>query len=497
MDVVKKIRCDIAVIGGGNAGLVAALEAKNRGAHVLIIEKAPQKARGGNSRHSEALFRVATEGTKDYLPLLEGAQLPKGEIEIEPYSKDDFYNKVIKLSEGLSNRTLTEIFVDRSLETVTWMKEQGLQWELNPLHVAKIGDKLLWSAGQIPLRALGSGEGLVEQLYGIVEKQNIEVMYETAARSLIMDAQGKVCGVVVSALEGLIQIDAKSVILACGGFQANPAWRRRYLGENWDLVKLRGTRYDTGDGLKMAIDMGAQLAGHWGGCHASVVSEDSPMIEAASGGSERYSYPYCIMVNREGERFVDEGEDLQVFTYAKFGKEIAKQPGGVAFQIFDAKAIPLLRSTYQNVEKVECGSLEELAEALDINVGKFLKTVAAYNAAIVNEDKPFLMYKRDDRRTRGLNPDKTNWAQKVDTPPYQAYAVVCGLTMTYGGLKANEKSQVIDTADRPIKGLYAVGEITGGFFYHNYPSGTGLVRGAVMGRIAGAEAFSFSRLSHQ
>ena len=221
------------------------------------------------------------------------------------------------------------------------------------------------------------------------------------------------------------------------------------------------------------------------------------MIEAASAGSERYSYPFCIMVNREGERFVDEGEDLQVFTYAKFGKEIAKQPGGVAFQIFDAKVIPILRSTYDNVEKVECVSLEELAEALDINVEKFLKTIKTYNEAIINEDKPFLMHMRDDRRTKGLNPDKTNWAQRIDMPPYQAYAVVCGLTMTYGGLKANEKSQVIDTADRPIKGLYAVGEITGGFFYHNYPSGTGLIRGAVMGRIAGTEAVSYCRSYNQ
>lgn len=493
MEVKKKISYDIVVVGGGNAGLVAALEANNRGANVLIIEKAPQKARGGNSRHSEGLFRIATEGTKDYAPLLAGTQLPKEEIEIEPYSKDDFYNKVIKLSEGLANRTFTETFVDKSLETVTWMKEQGVQWELNPLHVAKVGNKLFWSSGQLALRALGSGEGLVEMLYGIVERRGIDVLYETAARSLIMDSNGKVSGVVAGSPDGLIQVDAKSIILACGGFQANPAWRRRYLGENWDLVKLRGTRYDTGDGIKMAVDIGAQLAGHWGGCHASVVSEDSPMIEAASGGSERYSYPYCIMVNRNGERFVDEGEDLQVFTYAKFGKETAKQPGGVAFQIFDAKVIPILRSTYQNVQKVEATSLAELAEELDINKEKFLKTVKIYNEAIINDDRPFIMYKRDGRCTKGLNPDKTNWAQKIDTPPYQAFAVVCGLTMTYGGLKMNEKAQVIDTADRPIKGLYAVGEITGGFFYHNYPSGTGLIRGAVMGRISAAEAVSYCK----
>jgi tricarballylate dehydrogenase len=211
------------------------------------------------------------------------------------------------------------------------------------------------------------------------------------------------------------------------------------------------------------------------------------MIEAASAGSERYSYQYCIMLNRNGERFVDEGEDFIVFTYAKFGKEILKQPGSVAFQIYDAKTIPLLRVEYQNALRVESNSLEELAEEMDINVEQFMKTIKEFNEAII-DDKPFIHYRLDGRRTKGLKPDKTNWAQKIDTPPYYAYAVVCGLTMTYGGLKTNEKAQVIDTSDHPIPGLYAVGEITGGFFYHNYPSGTGLVRGAVMGRIAGAEA---------
>jgi tricarballylate dehydrogenase len=303
-----------------------------------------------------------------------------------------------------------------------------------------------------------------------------------------MNGEGRVYGVQAKGPGGFLQIDAKNVILSCGGFQANPAWRRRYLGENWDLVKLRGTRYDTGDGVEMALRVGAQLAGHWGGCHASIVSEDSPMIEAASAGSERYSYQYGIMVNREGKRFLDEGEDFLVYTYAKFGKEISKQPGGVAFQIFDAKTIPILRPEYQKAVKVESNSLKELAEELDINVETFLQTVKTFNEAIFNDDQPFLTYKLDGRSTKGLNPDKTNWAQKMDKPPFQAYAVVCGLTMTYGGLKTNEKAQVIDTSDQPIPGLYAVGEVTGGFFYHNYPSGTGLVRGAVMGRIAGAEA---------
>ena len=237
----------------------------------------------------------------------------------------------------------------------------------------------------------------------------------------------------------------------------------------------------------MATDIGAQTAGHWGGVHASMVSEDSPMIEAAAAGSERYSYPLGIMVNRGGERFVDEGEDFQVFTYAKFGKEILRQQGSVAFQIFDAKTIPMLRPSYQNAERAESDTLEELAEELDIDVDGFLKTIKAFNGAVL-DNQPFVEYKLDGLRTRGLEIDKTNWAQRIDTPPFQAYAVVCGLTMTYGGLKTNEKTQVIDTSDRPLKGLYAVGEITGGFFYHNYPSGTGLPRGAVMGRIAASEA---------
>lgn len=488
MEVKKNVNCDVLVVGGGNAGLVTAIEAKNGGAHVLLIEKAPKRARGGNSRHSGGLFRIAAEGTPDYLPLFEGTSLPKGEIDIEPYGRDDFYNKVIKLSEGFSDRRLTEIFVNKSLETVRWMREQGLQWDLYPVHMVKKGDRLCWHAGQTVLVANGAGEGLVEMLYGIVEKKGIEVMYETAARSLNVDREGKVTGVLARGPDGMIQIHAKNVVLACGGFQANPALRRCYLGPNWDLVKLRGTRYDTGDGIEMAMHVGAQLAGHWGGCHASIVSEDSPMIEAASSGSERYSYQFGIMVNRDGERFVDEGEDFLAFTYAKFGKEILKQPGSVAFQIFDAKVIPLLRVEYQQAVKVECRSLEEMAEELDISVERLMKTVKTFNESIVNEDQPFVWYQRDGRRTRGLAPDKTNWAQKIDTPPFQAYAVVCGLTMTYGGLKTNEKAQVLDTSDHPIQGLYAVGEVTGGFFYHNYPSGTGLVRGAVMGRIAGAGA---------
>ena len=219
------------------------------------------------------------------------------------------------------------------------------------------------------------------------------------------------------------------------------------------------------------------------------------MVEAETVGPTRYAYPYCIMVNTNGERFINEGEDIVSYTYAKTGREVAKQPGAVAFQIFDAKVKDLLWVEYKNAVGVESNSLEDLAEQCDINVENFVKTVKQYNASITAEDKakPFLPEVRDGRRTHGLNPDKTNWAQTIDTPPFLAYAIVRGLTFAFGGIKINEKTQVMDTRDHPIEGLYAIGEVPGGLFYHNYMAGSGLTKGAITGRIAAEQAVNRSQ----
>jgi len=487
MDVKTNLKCEVLVVGGGNSGLVASIEARNRGAKVVLLEKAPKKTRGGNSRLSNAYFRVATESQEDIKALLEGVELLK-EAEIETFSKDEFYNKVMKLSDGYADKRFTEIYVSRSLEAVMWMKGHGVQWDLNPEFAFKKGNHLYWPNHLTFLQAKGSGEGLVEMLYKSAESKGVNILYDTAAWKLTLDGSAKVCGVIAKTPEGLIQIETNHVILTCGGFQANPQMRASYLGTNWDLVRVRGTRYDTGDGILMAQEIGASVTGHWGGCHASVLGEDSPMVEAASSASERYSFNYSITINRNGKRFIDEGENVTDYIYAKFGREILKQPGSVAFQIFDKKVFPLLRKEYQDALRVETNSIEEMAEELDINGEDLLSTISAFNRAIVNDEKEFSPHECDGRHTKGLTPDKTNWALKIDAPPYRAYAVVCGLTMTYGGLKTNEKAQVIDTSDRPIKGVYAVGELTGGYFYNNYPGGTGLTRGAVMGRIAGKEA---------
>lgn len=489
MEVKNRIAYDVVIVGAGNAGLVAAIEAKNHGASVLLLEKGPRERRGGNSRLADGQFRVAFEaGLPDFEYLLKDSLLPKGRIEIEPYPKDYYYADLMRLSEGLGEAQWAETIVNESMNVVRWIKDQGFAgWGLEASTQIKDGDRLFWPSGDAVL-STGSGETLVEALFSIAESKQTDILYETAAQSLITNPEGEIVGVIARSRGGMIQIDAKAIILACGGFESSPEMRRRYLGEGWDLMKVRGTRYNTGDGFSMALAVGAQTCGHWGCAHASLVSEDSPQMEAV--GSIRYSYPFGIMVNREGRRFVDEGENFIGYTYAKMGGEVKKQPGAVAYQIFDAKVFRLLRPEYENALHVESKTIGDLAEEIDIDPDTFAETVHDYNAAIA-KGISFDPSKLDGLRTNGLKSDKTNWAQAIDTPPYKAFAVVPGITFTYGGLRVNRKCQVLDTRDIPIGGLYCIGEMSGGLFYHNCPSGAGLVKGAIGGRIAAADAVAW------
>jgi tricarballylate dehydrogenase len=482
------IACDVAVVGGGNAGLSAAIEAANRGARVVLIEKGPKATRGGNSRFTYGDFRVITPGTKPILDLLDECPFPREQVEIEELTADFFCGEAMRLSEGLGDRKLTQLFVDKSYDAVVWMKEQGVRWTLNPVLAFQKDGRAFYPNGNANIQAIGAGPGLVEMMYAIAEKKGVTCLYEAAAYELLVGADGGVTGVLARGPEGIIRVDARGVILCCGGFQASAEKRRRYLGENMDLVLLRGSKNNTGDWIEMTQAVNAQLVGHWGGCHASPVSQDLSMVMGAHVTAQRYSFPYGIMVNRRGERFVDEGENFYCWTYNRYGKDILRQPGSVAWQIFDGRSYPVV--TYKDAAKTEAGTLEELAAKAGFDPAGFARTVKEFNAAIVNDEKPYVPYELDGRRTRGLTPEKTNWAQKIDTPPYRAFAVICGLTMTYGGMKVDEKARVIDTADRPVKGLYAVGEATGGYFYHTYLGGSGLIRGVVMGRIAAADAYA-------
>jgi tricarballylate dehydrogenase len=290
-----------------------------------------------------------------------------------------------------------------------------------------------------------------------------------------------------------VDFRGKAVILACGGFEANPEWRTRYLGPGWELAKVRGTRFNVGDGLRMALEIGACPYGNWSGCHAVGWDRNAPEFGDLGVGDqfEKHSYIFGILVNAEGMRFVDEGLDFHSFTYARYGAEVLKQPGQFAWQVFDAKVKDILRPEYRIklVTKATAGTLEELAGKLEgVNPEGFLRTVREFNAAVRSE-VPFDHTIKDGRGTRGIEPAKSNWANPLDTPPFEAYATTCGITFTFGGLRINHQTgQVYDLNLNPIPGLYCAGEMVGGLFYFNYPSGTGLVSGAVFGRIAGAAA---------
>jgi tricarballylate dehydrogenase len=323
------------------------------------------------------------------------------------------------------------------------------------------------------------------------KKHGIDILYATRAVDLLYNGT-RIEGVRVRHDETLREIKAKAVVLAAGGFQANPEWRTRYLGPGWDLAKVRGTRYNTGDGIRMALDIGAAPCGNWSGCHAVQWEMNAPEFGDLAVGDQfqKHSYPFSILINATGKRFVDEGADFRNYTYAKYGRVVLEQPGQFAWQVFDQQTKHLQRDEYRirQITKVTGNTIEELAGKLEgVNAAEFVRTIIEYNKA-VKTDVPFNPNVKDGRGTQGLAVNKSNWAVRIEQPPYEAYAVTCGITFTFGGLRINTDCEVLNTDYQPIRGLYAAGELVGGLFYFNYPGGSGLCAGAVFGKIAGTAA---------
>ena len=487
---------DIIVVGAGNAALVAALAAHEQGARVLVLEAASREERGGNSRFSGGIFRIAHHGLDDLLPLLaDKDRHDLSRVVVPPYPHEQYHGDLLTTSGNLSDPVLIRELVGQSYPTVQWMAERGVEWELA---IGKLVDPSKLEPGEayvLPpggaLRAVHEGIGLVQCLFRAVETAGIEIWYDAPAQSFLTTGS-TVEGVRVRQRDTTLDVPG-TVILASGGFEANPEMRRRYLGGGWDLVKVRGTRFNMGTMLRQALEIGAQPAGHWGGCHATPVDANAPAVGdlAMTDKTSRYSYPYGILVNIDGERFIDEGENQVWLTYAKTGAAIRAQPRALAFQLFDQKTLHLLEPRYVTGTPIEAGTIGELAGLLGIPARKLERTVAAYNAAVPadGEGPEFDPFGLDGRATdESLSPPKSNWAVALDRPPFVAYPVTCGITFTYGGLKIDEQARVLDTEGLPMPGLYATGEITGGFFFHNYPAGSGLMRGAVFGRIAGESA---------
>ena len=482
---------DVVVVGAGNAALTAALAAASEGAKVAILEKAPEHLRGGNSYFTGGLFRFAYNGIEDISELLPAITSDEKEnIDVGSYKESEFYSDVMRVTEGLSDPSLLQTLTSKSFPTMLWMKDQGVPWILAYGRQAfeHEGKQRFW--GGLIVEAVGGGKGLSDRLFELVERNEIEVFYQTSGTKLSVNQSGSVDGITVKSESGYEDISCKSVVLACGGFEANSEMRTRYLGPGWELAKVRGTQYNTGDGINMALDIGAQSHGHWSGCHAVAWDLNAPAHGDRNVAAlfQKHSYPFGLIVNVDGKRFVDEGADLRNYTYAKYGREILKQPQRVAFQLFDQKTKHLLRDEYfiPQMTMVEANTIEELAIGLDINPEELQKTIETYNESVQEGD--FNPTALDGKHTKGIFPPKSNWAQEMDSPPYLGYAVTCGITFTFGGLKIDSNTQVQDNSDMPIPGLFAAGELTGGLFYNNYPGGSGLMSGAVFGKIAGENA---------
>jgi tricarballylate dehydrogenase len=488
---------DVVVVGKGNAALCAGLSAREQGASVAMLEAASEEEHGGNSRFAGGVMRFAYASVDDLRRVTDISDEEAAGSDFGTNTREEYLDVLYRLTSYRTDPDLSEILVNRSLDTMAWLRSKGARFILNHGRQSAMVNGKRKYFGNMPIEVNGGGAGLVQYLDTAVKKAGIDVFYEARATALIYDGE-RVSGVRAQQKGKAAEFPAKSVVLACGGFEANPEMRTRYLGPGWELAKVRGTRFNMGDGLKMALDIGACPYGNWSGCHATGWDRYAPEFGDVNVGDQfqKHSYIFGLLVNAEGKRFVDEGLDFHSFTYAKYGGEVLKQPGQFAWQVFDSKVKHLLRSEYRIkfVTKVTANSLEELAPQLEgVNAAQFLKTAREFNAA-ARKDIAFDHTVKDGKCTTGLSPDKTNWAQPLDTPPFDAYATTCGITFTFGGLRIDKDSgQVLDSHLHSIPGLYTAGEMVGGLFYFNYPSGTGLVSGAVFGRIAGTAAGKAAR----
>jgi tricarballylate dehydrogenase len=360
---------DVIVVGAGNAAFCAALAAAENGVSVLMLERSPEDEAGGNSRFTAGAFRCVYDGVEDLralMPDLTDEEVSKSDF--GTYTEEKFFDDMGRVTEYRTDPDLCEVLVTRSKATMLWMREKGMRFmPIWGRQAYKINGMFKFWGG-LTVEAWGGGPGLVEGWTKIAQKNNVAIAYGARALSLISDDEG-VKGVKVKHNGKTSEVHAKCVVLAAGGFQSNTEMRTRYLGPLWELAKIRGTRFNTGDGIKMALDVGAMPTGNWSGGHAVGWDRNAPEFGDLTVGDnfQKHSYPWGIMINANGERFVDEGADFRNYTYAKYGRVILMQPGQFAWQVFDSKIIPMLRDEYRikRVTKVRADTLEELVKKLD------------------------------------------------------------------------------------------------------------------------------------
>ena len=453
---------DILVIGGGNAAIVSALTAADGGARVLLLERAPAHFRGGNSRHTRNI-RCAHDTGDEFVT--------------GPYPCDELWRDLCGVGDGPSDERLADLTVRQSTYAPSWMAAHGAHWQpalSGTLNLARTNRFFL-----------GGGKALLNSYYRTAERAGVTIEYDTRVTRLEWD--GETCTGVRTEDDRLIR--AASVICASGGFEANLEWLGRYWGDAAQGFHVRGPEYNDGGVLRELLDAGAQQAGEERGFHAVAVDARGPRYDG--GIATRIdSIPFGIVVDRDGRRFYDEGEDIWPKRYASWGRNIALRPGQIAYALWDTKVqgafLPPMYGTYT------AQTVEELAELLALDKRAVTETVGAFNAAVDRggaPSRPFSMAGPDGRATAGLDPPKSNWAQCLDTPPYHAVPMRPGITFTYLGVAVTDRARVCRVDGGVFGNVFAAGEImSGNILSTGYLAGFGMTIGTVWGRIAGREA---------
>ena len=483
---------DVIIVGTGNAGFAAAVSASENGAKVLMLEKASEDYMGGNSALTIHM-RFAYNSFSDLLPLVKddkqtynklyNKKLQELSEVVTEYTESDYLKDIMNVTSGKSDKILSKELVTNSLPTIKWMNKLGHLWSPtfdNPT-----------SANVVSFN--GKGYGLMQRWKNIALNKGVNIKYNHQVIDLIKNNEDKISGVVAKTNNENKIYYANSVILACGSFESNAQMRAKYLGEQWRNVKLRGIPNNTGEGLEMAISHGAIPYDDWSTCHASPQDINRPDYDLPGENKSgdywsRYAYPFSIMVNINGNRFIDEGETWRGLTYAKTGKAILEQKNNMAFQLFDSKHVKAgVLKKYKNPTKYQAGTLIDIANKIKItDKENFINNINTFNKAVQSGN--YNPHKLDGKKVKNIFPSRSNWALPLDNPPYLAYPVICGMTFCYGGLKTSINGELINKNGDIINGLYAVGEMLGGLWHNNYPSGGGMMAGAVFGKNAGKHA---------
>ena len=476
-------RFDVVVVGCGIAGLSAAVSAAQEGARVAVLERAPIEERGGNTRYTEARLRMKSESevSDDFEMLF--MNNPAGHIDpslIDIASKPRANWPAILKSLSFADPDVIAAFSANVGPTVQWMKSCGARFDVNSINPAVTVAKAARRIG-----THGGGLGLIEALAPVAEKAGVAFFYETTALELVQGDDGSVSGVKAVSKGGKPRVFSGSVVLGSGGFEGNPEMMTQYLGPLAAYLRpaARGGYYNKGEGIRMGLRIGAAPCGDYGSWHAEPIDPRSGISEPVI-----YAYPYGIIVNRQGHRFVDEAVGPTDATYCETTRNIPRQPGGIAYIILDDKFNDVpggRRGIRTDQPAIQAGAIAELAVKLGIPAGTLANTISRYNAAC--RPGTFKPLEMDGLATEGVEPPKSNWAITIERPPFMAYPIVSSVTFTHGGLKVNTDAQVLNVEGDAIEGLYAAGEVVG-LYFQVYVGATSVLKGAVFGRLAGLHA---------